>query len=134
MQKVLNQQQIDAMVRQARSGGRLEVPPERPKVEPWDVRRSGQIGREHLEAITLLHEGFARNLTHSLGAYFAGKLLYLPVAGKMKLRIREEQITREMTLEGVASILEGVNPRMLQTKLLGFLVEAAEKIPDAEME
>lgn len=25
---------------------------------------------------------------------------------------------------GVASILEGMNPRMLETKLLGFLVEA----------
>ena len=31
---------------------------------------------------------------------------------------------REMTLEGVASILEGMNPRMLETKLLGFLVES----------
>ena len=28
---------------------------------------------------------------------------------------------REMTLEGVVSILEGMNPRMLETKLLGFL-------------
>ena len=46
------------------------------------------------------------------------------MAGKLKLRIREEQIAREMTLEGVASILEGMNPRMLETKLLGYLVEA----------
>jgi flagellar motor component MotA len=29
-----------------------------------------------------------------------------------------------MTLEGVASILEGMNPRMLETKLLGYLGEA----------
>jgi chemotaxis protein MotA len=42
----------------------------------------------------------------------------------MKLRIREQQIMREMTLEGVVSILEGMNPRMLETKLLGFLVDA----------
>jgi chemotaxis protein MotA len=47
----------------------------------------------------------------------------------MKLRVREEQIMREMKLEGVASILEGMNPRMLETKLLGFLVEA-DQIPD----
>ena len=40
-----------------------------PHVELWDVRRAGQIGREQLQAITSLHEGFARNLTHSLGAY-----------------------------------------------------------------
>ena len=56
----------------------------------------------------------------------SANLLYLPIAGKMKLRIRDEQIAREMTLEGVASILEGMNPRMLETKLLGFLVEAGE--------
>jgi flagellar motor component MotA len=29
-----------------------------------------------------------------------------------------------MTLEGVVSILEGMNPRMLETKLLGFLANA----------
>jgi chemotaxis protein MotA len=31
---------------------------------------------------------------------------------------------RQMTLEGVVSILEGVNPRMLETKLLGFVADA----------
>jgi flagellar motor switch protein FliM len=70
MEKVLNQEEIDAMVRAARSGGASDAQlPVQPHVEPWDVRRAGQIGREQLQAITSLHEGFARNLTHSLGAY-----------------------------------------------------------------
>ena len=70
MQNELNQQQIDAMVRAARSGGRADAGQAgEAKVEPWDVRRAGQIRREQLEAITQLHEGFARSLTHSLGAY-----------------------------------------------------------------
>src|SRR5215475_3263865 len=69
MEKVLNQDEIDAMVRAARSGSGEAQGPRQPHVEPWDVRRAGQIGREQLQAITLLHEGFARNLTHSLGAY-----------------------------------------------------------------
>ena len=56
----------------------------------------------------------------------SANLLYLPISGKMKIRIREEQIAREMTLEGVASILEGMNPHMLETKLLGFLVDAKQ--------
>jgi flagellar motor switch protein FliM len=68
MEKVLNQEEIDAMVRLARSGGSLPIH-EPPKIEPWDARRSGRIGREQLQALTVLHEGFARNLTHSLGAY-----------------------------------------------------------------
>ncbi len=71
MEKVLNQEEIDAMVSAARSGGQAEgsQPLHGPRVEPWDVRRAGQIGREQLQAINLLHEGFARSLTHSLGAY-----------------------------------------------------------------
>jgi len=70
MEKVLNQEEIDAMVQRARSGAATAAPAKpQTHVEPWDVRRAGQIGREQLQAITLIHENFARNLTHSLGAY-----------------------------------------------------------------
>jgi flagellar motor switch protein FliM len=69
MQNELNQEEIDAMVRAARSGGSAESGSREPRVEPWDVRRAGQIGREQLQAITHLHEGFARSLTTALGTY-----------------------------------------------------------------
>jgi flagellar motor switch protein FliM len=71
VEKVLNQAEIDAMVRAARSGGKVEeqAVATGPRIELWDARRAGQIGREQLQAITQLHEGFARSLTHSLGAY-----------------------------------------------------------------
>lgn len=69
MKKVLNQEEIDAMVRSARSGAQIETHPAEPKFELWDVRRAGQIGHEQLLAINSLHEAFARNLTHALGAY-----------------------------------------------------------------
>jgi flagellar motor switch protein FliM len=68
MQNELNQEEIDAMVRKARSGGRAEQSKE-PRVELWDVRRAGQIGRAQLQSITQLHEGFARSLTNALGTY-----------------------------------------------------------------
>ncbi|HUO13780.1 MAG TPA: FliM/FliN family flagellar motor switch protein [Verrucomicrobiae bacterium] len=70
MEKVLNQAEIDAMIRAARAVDHGDPASSAAKqAEPWDVRRAGQIGREQLQAITLLHEGFARNLTRSLGAY-----------------------------------------------------------------
>ncbi len=79
---------------------------------------------QHLDKIDEVGRGIAVAFVATIYGVGSANLLYLPIAGKMKRRIREEQIMREMTLEGVASILEGMNPRMLETKLLGFLVEA----------
>jgi chemotaxis protein MotA len=79
---------------------------------------------QHLNQIDEVGKGIAVAFVATIYGVASANLLYLPVAGKLKLRIREEQIAREMTLEGVASILEGMNPRMLETKLLGYLVEA----------
>ena len=69
MEKVLNQEEIDAMVRAARSGNAAGAAATGPVVQPWDIRQAGQVGREQLRAINQLHELFARNLTHSIGAY-----------------------------------------------------------------
>jgi chemotaxis protein MotA len=78
---------------------------------------------QHLDKIDEVGKGIAVAFVATIYGVGSANLLYLPIAGKMKLRIRDEQIMREMTLEGVASILEGMNPRMLETKLLGFLIE-----------
>jgi chemotaxis protein MotA len=53
----------------------------------------------------------------------AANLFFLPFAGKMRLRQRDIFQQREMMLEGVISILEGMNPRMLEVKLSGFVKE-----------
>jgi len=90
---------------------------------------------QHLDKIDEVGKGIAVAFVATIYGVGSANLLYLPVAGKMKHRIREEQIVREMTLEGVASILEGMNPRILETKLLGFLVEAGksgEKTPEEQ--
>jgi chemotaxis protein MotA len=79
---------------------------------------------QHLDKIDEVGKGIAVAFVATIYGVGSANLLYLPMAGKMKSRIRDEQIMREMTLEGVASILEGMNPRMLETKLFGFLVEA----------
>ena len=70
MEKVRSQEEIDALAHAAR-GGALDAyqKPLPPTVKLWDVRESGQIGREQMQSISVLHEGFARSLTHSLGAY-----------------------------------------------------------------
>lgn len=69
MDKVLNQREIDEMVRAARSGPATSAAPTGPVVVPWDIRQAGQIGPEQLRAINQLHELFARNLTTSVGGF-----------------------------------------------------------------
>jgi flagellar motor switch protein FliM len=67
LEKVLSQEEIDAMIRAARGGGLASMTG--PTAEPWDARESGHLGKDQVRAISQPHEVFARNLTHSLGAY-----------------------------------------------------------------
>jgi chemotaxis protein MotA len=84
---------------------------------------------QHLDKIDEVGKGIAVAFVATIYGVGAANLFLLPCAGKLKIRIREEQVIHEMTLEGVVSILEGMNPRMLETKLLGFLAQA--KKPEA---
>jgi flagellar motor switch protein FliM len=68
MERVLNQEEIDSIVRAAR-GSNANAQAVRRDVKPCSFRQSGQLTGEQVRAITGLHETFARTLTQSLGAY-----------------------------------------------------------------
>ncbi len=87
---------------------------------------------QHLDKINEVGKGIAVAFVATIYGVGLANLFFLPTAGKLKIRLREEQVVREMTLEGVISILEGMNPRMLETKLLGFLAEAKGKEKEEE--
>lgn len=82
---------------------------------------------QHLDDITEVGRGIAVAFVATIYGVGSANLFFLPASGKIKIRIRQEQIRREMMLEGVISILEGMNPRMLETKLLGFFAEANQE-------
>lgn len=83
---------------------------------------------QHLDDISEVGRGIAVAFVATIYGVGSANLFFLPVAGKIKLRIRQEQIRREMILEGVISILEGMNPRMVETKLHSFFAEANQKV------
>ena len=86
---------------------------------------------QHLDNINEVGKGIAVAFVATVYGVGSANLFFLPSAGKLRWRIREEQIVREMTLEGVISILEGMNPRMLETKLVGFLRDAPKQTKPA---
>lgn len=76
---------------------------------------------QHLNNIAEVGHGIAVAFVATIYGVGIANLFFLPFAGKMHIRIRDSHRRREMMLEGVISILEGMNPRMLEIKLNGFL-------------
>jgi len=82
---------------------------------------------KNLDNIQEVGKGIAVAFVATIYGVGIANLFFLPFAGKMRLRIHDEHQRREMMLEGVVSILEGMNPRMLEVKLSGFLSEVEQK-------
>jgi chemotaxis protein MotA len=59
-------------------------------------------------------------LTTFYGSIMAN-ILFMPVAGKLKTRSKEEMLSKEMTIQGILSLSNGDNPRVLEQKLLAFI-------------
>jgi len=59
----------------------------------------------------------------------AANLLFLPAAGKLRARSQSRIHAHEMIIEGVAGILEGMNPNMIRRKLSSFQHSGAAAIP-----
>jgi chemotaxis protein MotA len=79
----------------------------------------------HLDNMVEVGRGIAVAFVATIYGVGIANLFFLPFAGKMRIRIHDRHRRREMMLEGVISILEGMNPRMLEIKLNGFLDDAS---------
>jgi len=59
-------------------------------------------------------------LTTFYGSVLAN-IVCIPIAGKLKTRSKEEVLTKEMAIQGIISLANGDNPRILEQKLLAFI-------------
>lgn len=74
MEKVLTQEEIDALFRAAWGAGKSAGDGGKtPQMERWNLHEAGRLRKEQLHSLSQLHESFARNLSHSLGAYLRDK-------------------------------------------------------------
>ncbi len=80
---------------------------------------------QHLDNIDEVGKGIAVAFVATIYGVALSNLFCLPAAGKLKIRHKEELMLKEMMLEGVVSILEGLNPRMIETKLRTYLAHGA---------
>ncbi|MBW1759323.1 MAG: hypothetical protein JRI88_03215 [Deltaproteobacteria bacterium] len=48
-------------------------------------------------------------------------LLFIPIAGKLKIRSKQELLLKQMVIEGVISMQSGDNHRVVEQKLNAFI-------------
>ena len=58
-------------------------------------------------------------------------LLFLPMAQKIKARAHAETKRRTLIAEGIAGIVEGLNPKLLRSKLEAFTIGSGAAAPEA---
>lgn len=65
--------------------------------------------------------GMAVALITTLYGTIAANLVFLPLAGKLRLKSEEEILIKQVMIEGILSIQAGENPRIVEEKLKSFL-------------
>jgi flagellar motor switch protein FliM len=115
MEKILKQDEIDALFQAARTrepeGAQTEV---RARVVPYNFSSAGQISTDQLRAISMLNDLFARNLTHNLAAWLRARFQVNLVSAEQiqfnefLLRIPEINYVASIRLEplGAVSVMQ----------------------------
>ena len=70
-------------------------------------------------------------LTTFYGAVLAF-LVFIPIAEKLKDRTQQEQIARELVIDGIKGIVRGLGPRVLNDRLVSFLAPSQRKSEEEE--
>jgi chemotaxis protein MotA len=83
-----------------------------------------QMLRSMGEDLGALGPAMAVALITTLYGVILAYLIFIPLAGKLKIRSSEEIIIRQVMVEGILSIQAGENPRIVEEKLKSFLAPA----------
>jgi chemotaxis protein MotA len=77
---------------------------------------------KHLEDIKEVGHGIAVAFVATVYGVGAANIFFLPAASKLKARMREASLCKDMVLEGVIGIVEGLNPTLIRMKLEAYQV------------
>ena len=89
---------------------------------------------KNLANIEGVGHGIAVAFVATIYGVAAANLLFLPAAAKIKTRARAESQRKELILEGVCGIVEGLNPKLIRIKLEAYVAGGAPAKQTAESE
>lgn len=82
---------------------------------------------QNLTDTTTIASGMGKALITTFYGALAANLFCLPIAANLKEKNKQEISIREMVLEGILAIQSGVNPRVVEEKLMTYL-SPSEKV------
>lgn len=75
---------------------------------------------KNLSDIDKVGHGIAVSFVATVYGVAVANIVFLPAANKIKARVQAEVQMREMMLEGVIAIVEGLNPKLIRSKLEAY--------------
>lgn len=75
----------------------------------------------YIQQPEILAQGIAIAFVSTLYGVGFANLLFLPVAGKLKMNLREKILLKEVVLQGIVSIQMEESPMVIEEKLLAYL-------------
>lgn len=82
---------------------------------------------KHLENIDEVGHGIAVAFVATVYGVGSANIFFLPAGNKIKSRMQSAIRTKELMLEGVVGIVEGLNPKLIRTKLEAYAKKEAPK-------
>jgi chemotaxis protein MotA len=80
---------------------------------------------KHLDDIKEVGHGIAVAFVATVYGVGSANIFFLPAGSKLRARLHRARVIKEMALEGVAAIVEGLNPTLIRLKLEAFDQEKA---------
>jgi len=87
---------------------------------------------KNLANIDEVGRGIAAAFVATVYGVGSANLFFLPAAGKLKARLKAAVELRELMLEGVLAIVEGLNPKLIRIKLDAYLVQPGKKASEGK--
>jgi len=82
---------------------------------------------KNLANIEEVGKGIAAAFVATVYGVGTANLLFLPAGNKLRARLRSQVQLRELMLEGVLAIVEGLNPKLIRIRLDAYLAQPASK-------
>jgi chemotaxis protein MotA len=84
---------------------------------------------ENLSDPSKLGSGIATAFVATIYGVGAANLFFLPMGGKIKMKTKELVLARQLIIEGLVSLAQAENPKMIEEKLSGYLPESQRPKP-----